>query len=65
MEKKELDLGVQYLRGAAALFVVFFHLRHLISSVIPGINLGDLLFGEGSAGVDIFFVISGYIIALS
>lgn len=65
MEKKELDLGVQYLRGAAALFVVFFHLRNLISSVIPGINLGDLLFGEGSAGVDIFFVISGYIIALS
>lgn len=65
MVKNEMDLGVQYLRGVAALFVVLFHLRSLISSVIPGMNLGDLLFGEGSAGVDIFFVISGYIIALS
>lgn len=62
---KELDVGVQYLRGAAALFVVFFHLRTLIAEVIPGINLGNMLFGEGSAGVDVFFVISGYIIALS
>lgn len=65
MNKKELDLGIQYLRGAAVLFVVFFHLRSILSTTVPGINLGDMLFGEGSAGVDVFFVISGYIIALS
>jgi len=65
MNNKELDLGIQYLRGMAALFVVFFHLRSLLDTIIPSVKLGDLLFGQGGAGVDIFFIISGYIITLS
>lgn len=60
-----MDLGIQYLRGMAALFVVFFHLRSLLDPLIPNVKLGDLLFGQGGAGVDIFFIISGYIITLS
>lgn len=42
---------IQILRGIAVLFVVLFHLE------VPG-------FGSGFLGVDIFFVISGYLMAM-
>ncbi len=45
--------SIQYLRGVAALAVVFFHT--LESSTHK--------FGIGAAGVDIFFIISGFIMA--
>ena len=44
--------GIQYLRGAAAMGVVLFHATE---------RVGGAHFGVGAAGVDIFFVISGFI----
>jgi len=55
--------GVQALRGVAALSVVLFHFRWNINTVNPG--LGDKLFGWGATGVDLFFLISGFVITLS
>ena len=55
--------SIQALRGVAALLVLFFH-THLIVS--KGEYLGQTpmggVFAVGSAGVDIFFVLSGFII---
>ncbi|MFD1296302.1 acyltransferase family protein [Lysobacter gummosus] len=58
---KNLDF-VQALRGAAALAVVLYHGSRFISPY--GEGLGYKLFGSGgSMGVDLFFVISGFIMA--
>lgn len=63
LPSKEL-IGIQYLRGLAALLVVFEHANIVIGlpkyfarQPIP------LNFYGGTAGVDLFFVISGFIIA--
>ena len=48
-------VSIQYLRGFAALLVLFYH----IGNHVPDTGLG---FKLGSIGVDIFFVISGIII---
>lgn len=48
-------VGIQYLRAVAALMVVLFHATPLID---PGMDLT-----VGARGVDVFFVISGFIIA--
>ncbi len=48
--------GLQILRAVAALMVVFHHARHSI----PG---GDRWPAVGEAGVDVFFVISGFVMA--
>ncbi|MEG1210198.1 MAG: acyltransferase [Leclercia sp.] len=56
---------IQMLRGVAALLVVMFHIRGTLNGVYAQSNLGDLLFLNGPAGVDLFFVISGFIICLS
>lgn len=50
--------GVQYLRGVAALMVVFFHSRSYFTDLAAWT-------GVGARGVDIFFVISGFIMAHS
>lgn len=51
---------VQALRGIAAIAVVMYHARLWI--VGPGFSdAGDRLFRNGAAGVDLFFVISGFI----
>ena len=50
MEKKNYRQDIQILRGVSILLVVFYHLR------IPG-------FKNGFVGVDVFFVISGYLMA--
>lgn len=58
-------LGVQYLRGLAALAVVYFHSSIQIAPLQPyflGSLAGKLNF---SAGVDVFFVISGFIMYLT
>ncbi|HEY6130985.1 MAG TPA: acyltransferase [Halioglobus sp.] len=52
-------LGIQYLRAVAALMVVFHHARNFFGSH------GHELTNIGTAGVDIFFVISGYVMAHS
>ncbi|MCH0692876.1 acyltransferase [Escherichia coli] len=56
--------SIHYLRGVAALFVVLFHMQGYLNNDIYG-DLGYRLFGFGNIGVDLFFIISGYIICLS
>lgn len=56
MSKHVTIEGIQYLRGIAAMMVVFHHVRHVFGDVS-----GWTKFGE--TGVDIFFVISGFIMA--
>jgi exopolysaccharide production protein ExoZ len=51
---------IQGLRGIAAAAVVLYHARIFIDG--PSfLDAGTRLFGSGSAGVDLFFVISGFI----
>lgn len=50
-------IGVQYLRGLAAMLVVFIHLQEQLQRAGFPISIVDY----GSAGVDIFFVISGFV----
>lgn len=50
--------SIQYLRGIAALMVVVHHARHYFPE-------GAAWAGLGSRGVDIFFVISGFVMAHS
>ena len=56
--KKGSIEGVQYLRGIAALMVVFFHSRSYFTDIAAWT-------GVGARGVDLFFVISGFIMAYS
>lgn len=56
-EAQKID-SVQSLRAFAALSVMFFHYRLIIGPSV----VGDF-FNWGSIGVDLFFVISGYIMA--
>lgn len=55
--------SIQVLRALAALSVMFFHYRYLINDQYPGI--GDRFFGWGAYGVDLFFILSGFVICLS
>ncbi|EPX8934456.1 acyltransferase family protein [Morganella morganii] len=64
MKTNKLD-SIQFLRGVAALLVIAFHFRQYLNGVYAQENLGDILFGLGEVGVDIFFVISGFIITYS
>ncbi|EJL90280.1 acyltransferase [Pantoea sp. GM01] len=57
---------VHHLRGIAALLVVFFHFRSFLDGVYTqNLDLGTKIFGAGAFGVDLFFMISGFIIALA
>lgn len=56
--------GVQILRFAAAMLVVVMHITQAISIHITGTGPGHY-WADGSAGVDIFFVISGFVMAMS
>ena len=57
-------LTVQALRAAAALLVVLYHAFEMwgqrIDPAAPGVN-----WSNGAAGVDIFFVISGFVMVIS
>ena len=60
----ETYIGVQILRGLAALLVVVFHAGLMVQDRIPG--LGDeWVLRFGAAGVDIFFPISGFVMVIS
>jgi len=48
---------IQFLRAVAALLVCFFHMKGLLKED----NIGKMLFGNGSIGVPLFFMISGFI----
>jgi exopolysaccharide production protein ExoZ len=56
--------GVQVLRFVAAMLVVVMHTSEAISLRITGAGLHHYWTG-GSSGVDIFFVISGFVMAMS
>lgn len=62
MDNRRLD-SVQILRGFAALSVMLFHFRWNINLSYP--NLGNQLFEWGAIGVDVFFIISGFVITIS
>ena len=57
-------VGIQLLRFVAAMLVVVMHLTQSISIHHTGTGAGDY-WHYGSAGVDIFFVISGFVMASS
>ena len=52
---------LEALRGIAALLVVLYHLQDIFSARAGVIPFGGL-FGSGDRGVDLFFVLSGFII---
>ncbi len=60
LPKPRVILPIQYLRGVAALMVVWHHAR----TQLPGL---EALFpwGFGTSGVDLFFVISGFIMVVT
>jgi len=51
------------LRAFAALAVVLYNHRMLIHSALPG--LPDSVGSQGYLGVDVFFVLSGFVLALN
>lgn len=53
--------SIQILRGLAALSVVMFHYRFYLVPNGADFTIPNKLFGWGSIGVDLFFVISGFI----
>jgi exopolysaccharide production protein ExoZ len=58
--------GLEALRGIAALVVVLHHAFGIVAQPQNyGITLLDNIFGAGHLGVDIFFVLSGFVIAYS
>ncbi len=54
---------VQLLRGIAALLVCFFHMKGILNT--DSSQLGHFLFGNGSIGVPLFFMISGFIMVVT
>lgn len=57
--------SIHLLRGMAGIFVVLYHFKGYLNGVYVQKDLGQILFGSGAFGVDLFFMISGFIIALS
>ena len=61
---KQQFCGIQILRFMAAMLVVVMHTSQAISIHITGQGAGQY-WGLGSSGVDIFFVVSGFVMAMS
>jgi peptidoglycan/LPS O-acetylase OafA/YrhL len=58
--------NVQALRGIAALLVVWAHIKFPLSKLCPNADGYPLVqTGHGAMGVDLFFIISGYVICLT
>lgn len=60
MSSQRVD-SIQILRGFAALSVVMFHFRSYLVPEGADRSFPDAVFGWGAIGVDLFFVISGFI----
>lgn len=58
-------VGIQYLRGIAAMAVVYDHTNNMgaLDKYFARVPFGDFL-RSGARGVDVFFLISGFIIAV-
>jgi exopolysaccharide production protein ExoZ len=54
-------VSLQALRGLAALGVVLFHLLPFEAKYLPGASIVPSGFSVGRAGVDLFFVLSGFL----
>jgi peptidoglycan/LPS O-acetylase OafA/YrhL len=64
--KIKRDLAeVHFLRGAASLMVCFFHLILGNGALFPSTNALEQTFSFGYLGVEIFFILSGYVICYS
>ena len=62
MSSKKIINSIQFLRGFAALAVVIHHTGGYVKRYYEPIVLFGDKFSIGFAGVDLFFVISGFII---
>lgn len=60
---------IQYLdghRGIAILLVIFYHLFHRWSEILPyGDSFSNIVFSQGFLGVQLFFLISGFVILMT
>src|SRR6195952_3032676 len=61
--RERLDT-LEALRGIAALLVVLYHLQYIFIARTGIVPFGGL-FGSGDRGVDLFFVLSGFIIMIA
>ena len=62
MARKEKLLGVQYLRGIAALMVAYYHLQSQIPAFTAELSFDRIVNSARlSSGVYVFFVVSGFI----
>ncbi|MEP6478269.1 MAG: acyltransferase [Rhodoglobus sp.] len=57
--------AIQVARGLAALAVVAFHSGSIEEKYFHGVTIMPSIFSEGMAGVDLFFVISGFVMVLT
>jgi exopolysaccharide production protein ExoZ len=56
---------IQIIRGLSALSVAFFHCKSVLTDKDSLKDTIDWLFNSGAAGVDIFFIVSGFIMVYS
>jgi exopolysaccharide production protein ExoZ len=56
--------GIQVVRGLAACMVVVFHASQMWSVRVSG-SVNSMVWTNGAAGIDIFFVVSGFVMAVS
>ncbi len=55
--------SIQALRGIAAVMVILCHCRWHFC--FGGLNVGEMIFSHGAMGVDLFFIISGFIMTIT
>lgn len=65
MQKSEHLARLTGVRAIAALFVVFLHYRGDLETFLPVTKLCDTLFSSGDLGVDLFFMLSGFVLMLN
>lgn len=58
-----INLEIEYLRGIAVLAVIFFHTRDLLPAGFAAFYAGIAPYVSTHVGVDLFFVISGYVVS--